>query len=297
MRNAIATRIISSYHHTPSELERRLFYSVLRAGHIRTASDYRVQRDSYPGHDLLLCIGGSGTIQVGSRSFPVCSGELGWLNCCGPHAHWPSASAPWELLWMRVDSAQFTLIAEALDVETNPVFALHKLDEAVGVFQSACKLLRSRPLNVSAALHAAVSSLTAILFDARQSAISERPTPRAERAPPADLAAVLDKLRVEYGRRWRVKDLAQLAGISVPQFFRRFNQMTGSSPMDWLRRHRVNEAKRRLSETRDHISNIANQVGYADPLYFSRDFKKVVGVSPRRYRETEQAKVVIWRSG
>jgi AraC-like DNA-binding protein len=175
------------------------------------------------------------------------------------------------------------------------VFALRKLDEAVEVFQNAYKLLRTRPMNMSAALHAAVSSLTAILFEARQSAM--RPTPRAERAPSADLAAVLDKLRVEYGRRWRVKDLAQLVGISVPQFFRRFNQMTGSSPMDWLRRHRVNEAKRRLSETRGHIGDIANQVGYSDPLYFSRDFKKVVGVSPRRYRETEQAKVVSGRSG
>jgi len=280
----LATRIISSYHHTPTELERRLFYSVLRAGHIRTAPDYRVQRDSYPGHDLLLCIGGAGIIQIESRSFPVRAGELAWLNCHGPHAHWPSVRDPWELLWMRVDSPQFMLIAEALDVETNPVFAMHRLDSAINVFQSACKLLRSRPLNMSAALHAAVSSLTAILFEARQSAAPERPDHVAARTASHDLAALLDKLRVEYRRRWRVEDLAQLIGISVPQFFRRFKQATGSSPIDWLRRQRVNEAKRRLSETCSRISDIASQVGYGDPLYFSRDFKKVVGVSPRRYR-------------
>lgn len=282
-----ATRIISSHYHTPSDLERRLFYSVLRAGHVRTAPDYRVERASYPGHDLLLCIRGAGTIRVNGRSFQVSSGELGWINCQGPHAHWPVRLEPWELLWMRVDSPQIALIADALSVASNPVFQLHKADEAIAAFESVGRLLRARPPNVAAALHAAVSSVFALLFEVRL-ANSERRDPRDARSVP-DLTKVLTKMRMEYQRRWRVSDFARLVGLSTPQFFRRFNQATGASPMDWLRRQRLNEAKRRLSETHDRIRDVANQVGYSDALHFSRDFKKVVGVSPRRYRQQEQA--------
>jgi AraC-like DNA-binding protein len=58
--------------------------------------------------------------------------------------------------------------------------------------------------------------------------------------------------------------------------------------VDWLRRERINRAKRRLGEGEDRIRAIAAELGYGDPFYFSRDFKKLTGLSPRRYREQER---------
>jgi transcriptional regulator GlxA family with amidase domain len=142
---------------------------------------------------------------------------------------------------------------------------------------------------MDSALHAAVSALIAVLFESRQIAAAElRLEPDGTRRRP-DLSAVLTTMRAEYSRRWKVSDLARLVGLSSPQFFRRFKQATGSSPIDWLRRERVNEAKRRLAETQDRIRDIAEHVGYSDPMYFSRDFKKLVGISPLHYRRQEQA--------
>jgi AraC-like DNA-binding protein len=46
----------------------------------------------------------------------------------------------------------------------------------------------------------------------------------------------------------------------------------------------------RLSESGEPIRSIAAEVGYADPFHFSRDFSKVVGVSPRQYLQQQQAK-------
>jgi AraC-like DNA-binding protein len=84
------------------------------------------------------------------------------------------------------------------------------------------------------------------------------------------------------------EELARLAGMSTPHFFRRFKRATGSSPIDWLRRERINQAKRHLSETADPVGEIAERVGYSDPFYFSRDFKRMTGHSPREYRSQEQ---------
>lgn len=282
-------RIVASYFHTPGKGYRHLFHSVLRAGHIRVAPDDRLESWSYPGHDLLLCVAGAGAVRIGRRFSALPSGAVCWVDYRRQPVFWPDRTEPWEILWMRVDSAQMDLIAEALNVEGNPVFMPRDVAAASAAFTSILRLLHERPLTIDAALHAAVSSVIAILFDARHCVASaRRHALRPERV--TDLGAVLNTMRVEYRRRWRVEDLAKLAGVSVPQFFRTFNRATGSSPMDWLRRERVNQAKRRLAETSDRVRDIAEHVGYGDPLYFSRDFKKLVGVSPEHYRRQEQAK-------
>jgi len=283
------THIIASYFHTPGETERRLFHAVLRAGHIKTAADYRIERSSYPGHDWLFCITGAGFVRSGERAFPISAGQLGWLDCSRPHAHWPDAANPWELLWLRVDSPQMNLLAEALKVRDSPVFTLRDSTNAITLFEQIFKLLRERPLTLDVSLHAAISNLTELLFVTRQ----DDPAYRREARVSARFRGVLAQMRLDCKRAWKIEDFARLAGVSVPHFFRCFNKATGASPMDWLRRERINQAKRLLSETDELIRVIAEQVGYRDPFYFSRDFRKLVGVSPRLYRKQEQARTTL----
>ena len=215
------------------------------------------------------------------------TGQLAWIDCRHPHAHWADPRHPWELLWLRIDGRQTRQFAEALHVKEMPVFALP--DEAAVVFHRILTLLRERPLAIDAALHATISALMALLFESRLSGglPGERGFPAIQ---DRNLRAVVTCMRQDCRRHWKVEELARLAGLSVPHFFRRFRGATGSSPMDWLRRERMNQAKRRLSESKDSVRDIAAQLGYGDPFYFSRDFKKLVGLSPRHYRQRETAK-------
>jgi AraC-like DNA-binding protein/mannose-6-phosphate isomerase-like protein (cupin superfamily) len=287
------SRVLCSYFHTPTPdgSYRHIFHSVVRAGQVKLAPEHRMESWPYPGHDLLLSFAGTSTVQIRNRSFKVNAGELIWIDYNRNHQHvrWPGRVEPWEYLCVRVDSAQLNLIAEALNVDSNPVFILPKAAAALAVYRNIFRLLRDRPLAMDAALHAVVSALTAILFEARQSAALGKRSERRNAHIAPDLTKVLSTLRAEYRRHWTVKELAQLLGCSVPQFFRRFNQATGASPMDWLRRERVNQAKRDLIETDTRIRDIAERAGYNDPHYFSRDFRKLVGVSPRHYRRRQQA--------
>jgi AraC-like DNA-binding protein len=285
-----ATRIVSSYFHTPAEADRRLFHAVLRAGHMKTTPAYRVERRTFAGHDLLFCIAGAGNVRSGERTVSMSAGQLGWIDNSQPHAHWPSATEPWELLWLRVESPQMDQFAEVLEVRDDPVFSLHDATNARAVFERIFALLRERPLTMDASLHAAVGCLVALLFEARQPKLAPNERQEQDARLTPGLRRVLAKMRTDYRRAWRIGDFARLAGVSVPHFFRCFSAATGSSPMDWLRRERINQAKRRLSETSEAIRSVAAEVGYADPFHFSRDFSKVVGVSPRRYRQQEQAK-------
>ena len=96
-------------------------------------------------------------------------------------------------------------------------------------------------------------------------------------------------MRLYYQKPLRVEELARLAGMSITNFFRNFKAATGTSPIDWLRRERINQAKHRLLETNISIAKIAEETGYYDQFYFSRDFKRMTGVSPSQYRQRERA--------
>jgi AraC-like DNA-binding protein len=278
-------RILASYFHTPGGESSRLFHTVLRAGHMQASPDYRVERNFYPGHDLLFCAAGAGWVRCADKTFAVSPGQLAWIDGRQPHAHWADPRDPWELLWLRIDGRPSRLFCGALHVREAPLFDV--ADDTRGSFATVFALLGERSLAVDAALHAAVSVLMARLFESRQPVSAHQATAPGGTAD-RRLHDVLQRMRREYRRPWKVEELARLAGLSVPHFFRRFRKTTGSSPVDWLRRERINQAKHLLSDGDDCIRDIAAELGYGDPFYFSRDFKKLTGLAPRHYREQER---------
>jgi len=278
----------AKYFHTPARNYGSIFHAVLTAGHARLAEDYPLTSWSHPGHDLVLGVEGRGSVQLGSRIFKVMPGDLVWGDCNTSSISWPRRSEPWTIYWMRVDSAQMSLLAEALGVAANPVFTPHELAPTIAIFGQVLTLMRERPLVIDAKLNASVAALIAILLESRLPPASDLNPGRGGAAEGTDIRRVLQLIRQEYQRRWTVRELANALGASEPVLFRRFRQVTGSSPMDYLRRERINNAKRGLASSALPIAVIANNVGYSDPYYFSRDFRKVVGVSPKEYRQQER---------
>jgi AraC family transcriptional regulator of arabinose operon len=83
--------------------------------------------------------------------------------------------------------------------------------------------------------------------------------------------------------------LARLASLSYCQLFRLFKRHLGLSLQQYIEQERIAYAKRLLTLDRLSVKEVAAQVGYANPLYFSRRFQKIVGVSPTRYRADQLA--------
>src|SRR5262249_11496836 len=78
--------------------------------------------------------------------------------------------------------------------------------------------------------------------------------------------------------------LASECGLSVPHFARAFRQSTGISPHRWLLKHRVDCARRLLSNRALSLSDVSLSCGFADQSHFTRVFRAMVGVSPGGWR-------------
>lgn len=85
-------------------------------------------------------------------------------------------------------------------------------------------------------------------------------------------------------RGWSVRAFAALLGVSTGYLTEAVREVTGSTPGHLIRRARVLEAKRLLAGTDLTVVRVAREVGFADPAYFCRFFRRETGTSPGDYR-------------
>ncbi len=83
-------------------------------------------------------------------------------------------------------------------------------------------------------------------------------------------------------------DLASKLRLSHDYFARLFRRTYGISPRSWIVRERIKLAAVRLLESNLNIGEVADEFGYSDIFFFSRQFKQVMGRNPRHYRQTGQ---------
>ena len=89
-----------------------------------------------------------------------------------------------------------------------------------------------------------------------------------------------------YNEDINIEEYAKSRGMSFSWFSRNFKQLTAKSPMQYVVSVRINNAVSLLGTTSYNINEVSNIVGYDNPLYFSRIFKKVKGVSPSEYKKS-----------
>jgi len=80
-----------------------------------------------------------------------------------------------------------------------------------------------------------------------------------------------------------VKQLAELADISLWKYTPIFQELTGKKPLDFLTELRINHSKQLLLNTKAPLREIAHQVGFADEYYFNRRFRQMTGIAPKQY--------------
>ncbi len=88
-----------------------------------------------------------------------------------------------------------------------------------------------------------------------------------------------------YSEDISIDEYAQNNHVSVSWFIRNFKQCIGSTPMQYILSKRIYNAEILLHDSTYNVTEIAEIVGYDNPLYFSRIFKKVKGISPSEYRK------------
>lgn len=118
--------------------------------------------------------------------------------------------------------------------------------------------------------------------------IGQQPFARLARSRQVDDAVIArcqSWIAEHYAQPSPVAAMSQLSGLAERSFKRRFQQATGMPPLEYVHTMRLEEAKQMLESGNQPIEAIANEVGYEDAGFFSRLFRRNVGMTPAQYRK------------
>ena len=100
-----------------------------------------------------------------------------------------------------------------------------------------------------------------------------------------ELEATVHYFNESFAKDICIEEYAKNQHMSVCWFIRSFKRYMGVTPMQYVTSIRINKAKELLKNTNYSIQEISGLVGYENPLYFSRIFRKQIGCSPSGYRK------------
>lgn len=105
-----------------------------------------------------------------------------------------------------------------------------------------------------------------------------------------DILHAMEHMKTHLSEDFSIEQYAATVNLSSSRFSHLFSKTVGMSPHQYLTRLRLERAQTYLRDSLMSISEIADTVGFGDPLYFSRLFSKTYGLSPKAYRDGNRRK-------
>jgi AraC-like DNA-binding protein len=250
---------------------------VTDCGYFPDAADHRRSRtEGSPQAIVILCIEGAGWCRLPSGRSEVEAGQALVIPAGIPHEYGAAAEHPWTIWWLHLGGADVAELVGAVADPERPVVQVGDVYRAVSLIDDVLirmehdDSVRSRQAAAGAAWH-----LLALLAAGQTGA----PASRNDAIKQAQ-----QYLREHLGERTSVAELAALARLSPSHFAALFRRATGTGVLQYQTRLRMSRARELLDTTDQPVAEIARILGYADPFYFSRQFRSVHGTSPSAYR-------------
>ena len=254
---------------------------VTRIGYCSRAAGHYIPRpEGSLDHILQYCVGGKGWLRVAGHEWEIAADTALFLPRGVPHLYGADPAEPWSIYWIHFTGRQAGDFFEALKVTAEqPLLRLARTEEIL----SALRRIEAHMSGVHtrANLVAAGTALAGFLgaIQLRRFATEQR-----ERTDEENIQETIDYMQANLARRTSLRELASLAHMSVSRYEAMFAKRTGCPPIGYVNRMRILKACRLLTETSLPAKTICAEIGFDDPYYFSRLFKKMVGVSPAYFR-------------
>ncbi len=256
----------------------RKSHGLIMLGYEECAPEYHIDRQSFPFWTLELIAGGYGYFCEVEQRHKVRHGSA---FCFGPgqhHEFWNEPERPFRKYFLVSGSERFPKDWAKAELAPGQVVHLGDLAPMVAVLDQ----MLDEGARSDAQTPEIVAGLNRVLL---AQIARHRDTARGEKSRMRkvyDLA--MEILQREYRTLHSLADLAARSGYSGEYLCRVFRQYHHDSPYQVLQKRKMSAAWLLLRDSQLRVGAVAQELGYADPLHFSRVFRKVMGCAPSSVR-------------
>lgn len=268
----LPTEVFSGYIENP--LVKR-FYLTDVGFFPRAANHYMDRKEGIAEYIFLYCTEGEGVIHVKGKEYVLKEREAFCIPRFQKHCYYSQKNNPWSILWIHFkgDDTQYYPLEECKIVRFESTYATNRM---LFLFEQLFRVLDS---DYTLGNFIYISQMLALI-------LAETYT-RQKGDIVGQNKHVTNIVKYMYqhiNEKLTLKEISDTFGLSKGYINAVFLKHTQHAPMDFFINLKMREACKRLRETDLYIYEVAQELGYKDQYYFSRIFKKVVGISPEEYK-------------
>lgn len=245
------------------------------------AKSHYVERRSGAQQSILIgCVAGKGACILKGAEWSLEAGSMLFLPPGCEHVYYADAEEPWTIYWVHFRGLRVDDYLAALGVSTAaPVLRVNAPTVLTEAFEDTFRhTLHGFGEAAMTGLSTAFARLLGLAKVHKQTSTSQH------RSTEERMARVLVQMRENLTQPWTIADLAKIAGLSTSHFAALCRKQTGMPPLSWLIQLRMQTAMGLLQQNTHNVAEAALAVGYSDPFYFSRLFRKHMGLAPSTCR-------------
>lgn len=258
------------------ESEVRLIYCAIA----QYDSSWRSSMHSHPHAELFYCLDGKGTLLIANESIPLSTGDFFLINPGVEHTEQSNAQDQLSYIVIGVSGVRF-LGEDGSLPKYRLLRARQSSHEFAPYFQD---ILREISRQREGYLDISLSILNILFAKARRSTQVEiaDSTLVSNAMDCSEIKRLIDE---NFAQPITLDWLARQAHISKYHLSHSFTRQYDVSPIQYLNRKRLEEARHLLANTLTSLNEISLMTGFSSPSYFSQTFKHHMGISPSDYRK------------
>ena len=245
---------------------------------------YRRRKYGCEDNILIYCLQGKGYCVLDGVKHEVRANQYIIIpSTTKPLSYWADMDDPWTIYWLHFTGSDLLTFNKKYQIKMdNPPVYIPYNTEGILIWNKIYDSL-SLGLSLSNMLNANLCLshfLATFLFPQHHN------LKYMENEDNDMINQIVDYMKDNLKKKLTVQEIASLYNFSESYFSKLFRTSTGMSPMDYFIHLKMQEACKMLCDTTLQIKYIAHSMGYDDPYYFSRIFKKTMNMSPQNYRES-----------
>ncbi|MGO5051699.1 helix-turn-helix domain-containing protein [Lachnospiraceae bacterium LCP25S3_G4] len=237
---------------------------------------FREREEGIEEYILLYCVEGEGRIKVGDKEYILHEQEAFCIPSNERHNYYASEENPWSIFWVHFkgDNTKHYPLGKKEIIQINSTHANNRIITLFDV------LFRVLERNYTLGNYIYIAQVLGLIL----AEIYYREKVDEVSKQNKHVTAIVRYMYKNLERNLKLEDIEKELNLSKSYINATFKKYANRAPIDFFINLKMQEACKLLKSTDLYILEISQVLGYDDQYYFSRIFKKVIGVSPKEYR-------------